>query len=1289
MIRQTITWTAIPDGIKSDGKLKLSVLVSPRLESDEIIPPHTTPILKQFPDFLDWTSNKIEFSVAFQEGNSFRNFNAKIVSLPTKKPWSSIFNETTTVQSYIPDKYSDRVIRSYPVSDVAQYLRKQYQKIATSSATQFPTVSQLIEELSLDKIVFDWEILQGVRVRPAHLDDDLNQELDEKLKKHGTVPPPAPGQEPNPALDFFQVKRFHQPHNDVDVEATTAHKNPQWTQYQHAKIEKPRIDFHQMVSSLGQYPNLMRYFGLVIDLEVVVPSGVTLPDSSLVWILPIWSPSVVNTKNVSPKTSYMKGFVPKIGPNINHVNNRMLALNDQSMYSLVQVDVDGAAIKLMNFASNLLRSQSTSFKTTDTPNAFSVPSLRSGGISVARIGKGFDLLSQFKKADSYNSSLSGSDIVLNAEDLVRGYRVDIFDISTSKWHSLCRRRGEYNFISAGLQITDEDEEGYISTGMTESATGLVESPSMSTKPDLYVSESMFRWSGWSLSVPRPVTRLNSDNAPEKYTPEAQTEFKMVTKFNVVKGSLPRLRFGSSYQVRVRIVDLAGNSLSWRDMDSSSASNVMQYSRFEPISAPAVILKNSLANLPGESDELLVIRAPNDSLSKDGDSTIETTERHIVPPAGSFSIAEAHRKFDDPNIPRNQLYDTITSKEGSFQEVQTEDRLIMPYLPDPISRGAAFLGMPGLKSPRAIMGLPGAPANEETTYHSSSPKEIVNLSSIEKPPITLIKVDFGQSEEWPNTKPFILKVVGILQGDPVKEPEFQYSTRILTVFVPQAEITTVRLSSYITDDDMNLMSIWNWITESGEPAELIDKLHYYALQGRHWMITPFRDITLVHAVQQPLGVPAFNNLHSTRKIGDTFATLIDDLSINVKSTGKIDILASWTDKIDDLSFDKYQEIVRTDHAFDIQVGYPDPENPDKNTVNIEHVHKFADTKHREVNYVIMATTRFKEYFIPKDVEKDKSIRLSEPKSINILSSARPDAPKVLYVVPIFDWKRNSSPSSLQSNRMGGLRVYLERPWYSSGDGERLGVIVLTPSAGASLPAVAPDKLKPYITQWAGDPIWLSETSEFSPDIDDFILADKSESGLTLEELDGMVPQGNYKIAVAGHPVGFDTSRGLWYCDIEINTHGVYYPFIRLALVRYQENSVTHTEGQSVKDVKLSRVVLADFAQLVPNRSVSVVFNRTRTVLDVTVTGQKGTSGNTFDIKLEKRNEQVGGDLGWDPVNLTVNPKSNLPRGALWGGIVALPEPSINKSLRLVIREYESFLTQQSETSRLVYAETLEL
>jgi hypothetical protein len=1287
LIRQTITWTAIPNGIKSDGKLKLSVLVSPRLESDEFIPPHTTPILKQFPDFLDWTSKKIDFSVVFQEGNSFRKLGAKMVNMAEKRPWSSIFNETTTVESYIPDKYSDRVIRSYPVSEVAQFLKQQYQQIAILSPTQFPSASQLMEGFSLNKIVFDWQLQNG-RIRPAHLDDDLNHDLDETLKKHGTVPPTATGQEPNPTLDFFQVKRFHQPHSNVDKIATSAHKKAKWTQYQRAVIEKPHIDFHKMVSSLGQYPKLMRYFGLVIDLEIEVPTGVTLPDSSLVWVVPNWSPILPNTKNVSSKTNYMKGFVPKPGPTTSYINDAMLSLNDENLYSVIPVDVDGAAIKLMNFASNLLRSQSNSFKTTDTPNAFSVPSLRSGGISVAWKGLSQDLLNQFRKADSFNSSLN-SNIILNAEDLVRGYRVDIFDVSSGKWQSLCRRRGEYNFINSGLQIIEEEDEGYVSTGMTESATGLVESPSVSSKPDLYLPESMFRWSGWSLCVSRPATRLNIKNAPEKYIPKADTEFKMVTKFNVVKNSLPRLRFGSKYKVRVRLVDLAGNSISWDDTNSSRASSVIQYSRFEPISAPAVILKKSLDHLPGESDEHLVIRAPNDSIFKDGDPTVETTERHIVPPAGSFSIAEAHRKFDDPNIPKNQFYNTITSKEGSFQKIQAEDRLVMPYLPDPISRGAVFLGMPYLEDPKPIKGLPGAPDNEETTYHSGPPKDIIDLSPVEKPAITLIKVDFGQTEDWPDLKPFILKVVGTLQGDPPKEPEFNFSTRVLTVSVPQAEIARVRLSSYLTESDLELMSIWNWIKESGISSEVIDKLRYYALQGRHWMLTPFRDITIVHAVQQPLGLPAFHNLHSTRKRGDTFATLIDDLKINRKSTGKIDMIAGWTDRIDDLSEPKYQDLERTDHAFDIQVRYPAPTDPDENILNIEHAHKFGDTKHRDVKYVVMATTRFKEYFPSKDSDpKEKWIRLSEPKTINILSSVRPDAPKVLYVVPIFDWNRNFSSAIIRSSRKGGLRIYMERPWYSSGDGERLGVVLLTPTAGATLPAICPDDLKPYITQWAGDPIWLSETAEFSPSIDDFILADKSESGLTLEELD-KVPRGSYKISVAGHQVDFDTNRGLWYCDIEINTHGVYYPFIRLALARYQENSVTEVVDQNARDVKLSRVVLADFAQLVPDRAVSIVFNRSRTVLNVTITGQPGTSGNTFDIKLEKRNEQVGGDLGWDPWNATVNPNSNPPRGALWSGLITLPEPSINRSFRLVIREFESFQSQQSMTSRVVYAETLEL
>ena len=44
--------------------------------------------------------------------------------------------------------------------------------------------------------------------------------------------------------------------------------------------------------------------------------------------------------------------------------------------------------------------------------------------------------------------------------------------------------------------------------------------------------------------------------------------------------------------------------------------------------------------------------------------------------------------------------------------------------------------------------------------------------------------------------------------------------------------------------------------------------------------------------------------------------------------------------------------------------------------------------------------------------------------------------MLYVVPTFKWVE--SGDGLTRERVGrGLRVYLDRPWYSSGDGELLG------------------------------------------------------------------------------------------------------------------------------------------------------------------------------------------------------------------------------------------------------------
>ena len=56
-------------------------------------------------------------------------------------------------------------------------------------------------------------------------------------------------------------------------------------------------------------------------------------------------------------------------------------------------------------------------------------------------------------------------------------------------------------------------------------------------------------------------------------------------------------------------------------------------------------------------------------------------------------------------------------------------------------------------------------------------------------------------------------------------------------------------------------------------------------------------------------------------------------------------------------------------------------------------------------------------------------------------------------------------------------------------------------------------------------------------------------------------------------------------------------------------------------------------------------------------------------------------------------SVMPPEILWFGTVTLPEQSINKSLRLAIKEFESYKSENinfgGENSRLVYADFMEI
>jgi hypothetical protein len=286
--------------------------------------------------------------------------------------------------------------------------------------------------------------------------------------------------------------------------------------------------------------------------------------------------------------------------------------------------------------------------------------------------------------------------------------------------------------------------------------------------------------------------------------------------------------------------------------------------------------------------------------------------------------------------------------------------------------------------------------------------------------------------------------------------------------------------------------------------------------------------------------------------------------------------------------------------------------------------------------------------------------------------------------------------------GGLRVYLDRPWFSSGEGELLGV-ALWSSENGTLDQAHRDKFKPYITQWGMDPIWQTDELSGVPGVWSFPDAVDADYAVTLEEANASRHGTPGRIDVVGFAPEYDKERQLWFADLTLDTPtATYAPFVRLALVRYQPHALL--------DAKVSRVVLADFAQLTPDRSAIVTSDPYRPrAVNVVVSGVTPRAPgpapderpNTIRVRVQERDPAITTDLGWrdvSPAKATVTTRrdgavGSQPDLGLWAGTVSFaadPEPG---EFRLLIEEHESIASdsapREARSDRLVYAESFEL
>jgi hypothetical protein len=453
---------------------------------------------------------------------------------------------------------------------------------------------------------------------------------------------------------------------------------------------------------------------------------------------------------------------------------------------------------------------------------------------------------------------------------------------------------------------------------------------------------------------------------------------------------------------------------------------------------------------------------------------------------------------------------------------------------------------------------------------------------------------------------------------------------ITVTLPPGTQIDVQYSSTMSDPTLMENAVSPLVPDNGQNA----------------VLTPSRKLTLVHATQRP-PMPSPNVTAQPRNQGQTGASITGTVVAAGLHADHVELFATWSETVDsELSAnvtegtDGYRHAVHTSRVQSWPLKTTDATIP---LAMGALTHQFGDTKHREVTYYAVATSRFREYF-PADLTADPTNLTATSWKVHqsIPSSARPPMPKVLYTVPTFKaatpatgTSASGAPQVTQGRSGGGLRVYVDRPWFCSGDGEMLGVLLHSPT-----PATDPATVLDMVSVWGMDPAWFPQSETIQQPLDkSHFVQDPNNPHYDLGEMP--LAEGTGNVQVLAYQPKFNKDRDLWYFDIELAMDSLDSPFVRLVLARVQPQSIK-VNGVPLN---LSPVVRADMVKIANDRTAVYATSSTGAV-DVTV------SGRAFS------NERWTPPAPVDPIDNSCDP-SELPPGARCPKPKPIPQPPAPK------------------------------
>ena len=841
-----------------------------------------------------------------------------------------------------------------------------------------------------------------------------------------------------------------------------------------------------------------------------------------------------------------------------------------------------------------------------------------------------------------------------------------------------------------------------------------------------------------------------------------------------------------------------------------------YLRWDPVPFPALVPRVELST--GEQLSRLVVRS---GLPDDGDLDVRaTSERHVAAPKATQLEAEAAGRFDaaigtGDAAEVARLYKLALVEEGTF---------LYPKRPNPLDpeapldqEGIALVSRPGADPLTAKhFGPP-----DEGTYkrgdelgegqyviHDTDELHLPYLPDPYATGVTLVFIDAGAPHRlpqprvlqsvtipypgaWPDLQP--LRLILDRTDDPATPLGARVDGHEVHVTVPIGESVRVWMSSSLNRGDLERFGLWRSqnasLLQSGPGGGITqdqlvasEALMRAAASGWTWWLTPSTDLTLVHAVPKPVTPPRLSGLRIlSRPPGRGVAALTGVVHLHGPSTEHLYLRATWSEWLDDPATPAPERVDRSDVVVNAPVGERQRAGAlglvdfqqqatgvdlADGTVGLHAaIQKFPDTHHRTITYTPSGTTRYRELFSAADVPADDDPSLAgDAVTLSIPSGSRPAGVKVLDTVPLLRWERFVEPAdafALRSVRRSGVRVWLARPWYSSGDGELLGVLTFNPSSGTVQVRDTSTSL------WGKDPINVEGgatgglASATNPPLVtpmQLVLATMADALTDLDlgparpvriagdvalvdhPFDGPKPS---VVNVLGYQPEYDRDSKRWFVDIALDDGPSLWPFVRLAVARYQPSSLPLKE--------LSAVALTSWVQPLPSRTLTVSRqspDRVQVTLSGTIASLRATTGNLDDhipgfelsgdspigaaaqsaakvrqsrrVRVTLQHLPTGaGDLGWvdayGPAEIRAVSVDVASWKATWTGPVRLPAgsgtpdgdalglppmqtPGSSSTWRILVEEHEVLdaddrahpgAVDPLQVERLIYADTVPL